>query len=263
MCYLIVISRRQQVAQVKRVPVYVITGVAFLPLSSQSEAEKAVVQAKGTIQREFISQKDPIWNESDTSDDNERVEDDTTWENNDHGPSLPEPSNVSTSSISFAGLGRNASVAQDVIGRRGQYGGFAERWFSNKGWSTERRRGQGLSANNEGNAGSSIIPAVGTRELPDVNGDKGTSSESNFVPVENIPKSEMGTTLNNADPLVSNVANALLPKLLKTSEVLLSSRSFFFSYSRDITRRLGASDDVKSDVPLHKSVDPKVRFQSP
>lgn len=257
--YLIVISQRQQVAQIKGVPVYVITGVAFLPLSSLSEAEKAVAQAKETIQREFNTQKGQLWYESDTSDDsNEQTEDDPTWGTDDHVLPSPEPSTFPTSRISSAGLGTNSSVAQDVISRRGQYGRFADRWFSKKGWSTERRRDLGMSANDEGNARPSVMLALDTRELSHVNGAQRTSVENKIVPVESSTDPGEGTPQMNEDYSAVNqdVANTLLPKLLQRSELLLSSRSFFFSYSCDITRRLGSSDGMKSDRPLHKSVDP-------
>jgi len=52
----------------------------------------------------------------------------------------------------------------------------------------------------------------------------------------------------------TDVANALLPKLLRTTRMLLISRSFFFSYHLDITRRLGQGI-TSSELPLHKLVD--------
>lgn len=259
-CYLIVISQRQQVAQLKGAPVYVITGVTFLPLSSRLEAEKAVDQAKETIQREFNTQKYQQSYETDTSDDdNKRSEDDATWETSDHVLPAPEPSILPASRPSSAGPERNSSVVQDVIGRRGQYGRFAERWFSKKGWSTERRRDLGMSANDAGDARLS----VGTSELSHVNRAMETSSENKIVPVESSTKSDGRIPqINKANTLVTqDVASTLLPKLLRTSKLLLSSRSFFFSYSCDITRRIGGSDGMKSDIPLHKSVDPSVRSQ--
>lgn len=225
-------------------------------MSSQSEAEKAVAQTKETIQREFNTQKDQSSYESATSDDNnEHSEDDSTWENSD------QPSNVLTSRPSCAGLERNTSVAQDVIGRRGQYGRFAERWFSKKGWDIERRKDLGMSVNDDGNASSSVMLAVDTRELSHVNRGKQTSSENDIFHVESSTEPGGATALmNKANTLVTrDVAVTLLPKLLQTSKLLLSSRSFFFSYNCDITRRLGGSDGVKSDIPLHKAVDPLVR----
>lgn len=53
----------------------------------------------------------------------------------------------------------------------------------------------------------------------------------------------------------------LLPKFLKTTRILLASKSFFFSYEYDITRRLGCqgSQTAKgSELPLHRAVDPLV-----
>lgn len=233
-------------------------------MSSQLEAEKAVAQAKEAIERDYNTQKYQSWDESDTSDDNnEQSEDDTASENGEHALPLPEPSTLPTSGIPSASLERNTSVAQDVIGRRGQYGRFAQRWFSKKGWSSERRRDLGMSANGEGSARSPVMLAVDTSELSHVNRAKKTSSENKIAPFESNTESEVGASLmNEANTMVTrDVANTLLPKLLQTSKLLLSSRSFFFSYSYDITRRLGGSEGVKSDIPLHKSVDPLVRSQ--
>lgn len=153
-------------------------------------------------------------------------------------------------------------MTQDVIGRRGQYGRFAERWFSKKGWSTERRRNLGMSTD-EGSAGSSIMRTADTRDQSRVDRAKESSSENDIALVESGIESRGWTSpINKANKIVpQDVAYALLPKLLQTSKLLLSSRSFFFSYTCDITRRLGVSDGVKADIPLHRSVDPLVRSQ--
>lgn len=58
----------------------------------------------------------------------------------------------------------------------------------------------------------------------------------------------------------ANTANALVPKLLRTTRMLLSSRSFFYSYDLDITRRLGGEIIKNPEIPLSKSVDPLVSF---
>lgn len=66
---------------------------------------------------------------------------------------------------------------------------------------------------------------------------------------------------NESPPLenqTANVVNTLLPKFLRTTRMLLDSRSFFFSYDLDITRRLGNQNTKSSELPLHKSVDPLV-----
>lgn len=56
----------------------------------------------------------------------------------------------------------------------------------------------------------------------------------------------------------SETNTSMLPKLLRTTRTLLGSRSFFFSYELDITRRLGTDEKNSSEIPLHKSVDPLV-----
>ena len=60
----------------------------------------------------------------------------------------------------------------------------------------------------------------------------------------------------------ANTANALVPKLLRTTRMLLSSRSFFYSYDLDITRRLGGEIMKNPEIPLSKSVDPLVSILS-
>lgn len=122
-----------------------ITDVALIPLSSQIEAKKAIENAKDSLKK---GSGDPaiIVEDSDTSDD-EEVHAELTAE---------EDEQISSSSLGhkggFAatrpdGSERSTSnVAHDVLARKGQYGRFAERWFSKKGWSTEKRRAQGSKA---------------------------------------------------------------------------------------------------------------------
>ena len=70
-------------------------------------------------------------------------------------------------------------------------------------------------------------------------------------------KSRKTSQLGNRE---ANTANALVPKLLRTTRMLLSSRSFFYSYDLDITRRLGGEIVRNPEIPLSKSVDPLVSF---
>lgn len=53
---------------------------------------------------------------------------------------------------------------------------------------------------------------------------------------------------------------SLLPKLLKTTQLLLSSKTFYYSYDYDITRSLPTQRQSTSDIPLFKDVDPQVSF---
>ncbi len=133
----------------------------------------------------------------------------------------------------------SSNVAEDVIGRKGQYGRFAEKWFSRKGWSTEKRRAQGMSTDDPENPPSATFPREGPQSPR-------SRSEDTEGPEQRAESSKFNM----------NLANTLLPKLLRTTRMLLGSRSFFFSYDFDITRRLDTQEKKSSDLPLHKSVDP-------
>ncbi|KAL8906297.1 MAG: hypothetical protein Q9207_002123 [Kuettlingeria erythrocarpa] len=141
----------------------------------------------------------------------------------------------------------NESVAQDVISRRGQYGRFAEKWFSRNGWTTERRKAQGMSVDKVAKQKDSQI-----------------EEQSNSGEVENSYQEPPTYTQPNqasmAAPeefaLKEDVSSTLLPKLLRTTKLLFASRSFFFSYDYDITRRVGHQKNQSADLPLHRVVEP-------
>ena len=151
---------------------------------------------------------------------------------------------------------RSASnVVEDVISKKGQYGRFAERWFSRKGWSTDKRRAQGMSTADEDKP-----PPVGAAEdaLPKDSGEVALDKkpgETDIPSQTSYPKSRQTSQPGSRE---ANAVNALVPKLLRTTRMLLSSRSFFFSYDLDVTRRLGGEIVKNPEIPLSKSVDPLV-----
>lgn len=219
-----------------------ITGVALIPLSSQSEAQKTIEQVRQILKKSSSSGKE----EKDITD-SETSEDEGE-------PLAPqtdgldeEARSISTASESkdrepdrrpSAQLGES-SVAEDIFNKKGAYGRFAERWFSKKGWSVDKRRNLGMSTNDDP-----------TRELSHPNASKEVQDKSgNPQGVEDRAERE---------PMKSNVAYTLLPKLLRTTRLLLCSESFYFSYDYDITRRVGSNPARSKDLPLHKIVDPLV-----
>ena len=115
-------------------------------------------------------------------------------------------------------------MAQDVIGRKGSYGRFAQRWFSKSGWAMDQKRTMGLSAEDGGKGKG--VPAV------------------KF----SIPEDADG----------SAAAISLLPKLLRTSQILFgSSKTFYFAYDHDITRSMANPKVPETPlVPLHEHVEP-------
>ena len=257
--YLVTILSREQVALIRGYPVYVITDVALIPLSSQSEAKKAIIQAQASLKKS--GQHGAPSPDGDTSDDDETHVEASQREHEDQASpvSSGSPTKEDSSAARPSDSGNTSRVAEDVIGKKGQYGRFAERWFSKKGWTTEKRRAQGMSVDGVEKPG--ISSGQGTLNDPPsrpaapattLDGAK-SSEQTSDTEVPN-----MAGQSDTSDISAANVTNTLLPKLLRTTRMLLGSRSFFFSYELDITRRLGTNDQKGSEIPLHKSVDPLV-----
>ncbi|MCJ1247170.1 hypothetical protein MMC30_004382 [Trapelia coarctata] len=246
--YLISISSRKQVAQIRGHPIFVVTGVALIPLSSQADAKKVIEQSKSNLKKRANATSTGVLSDSDTSDEeDEHSEHGYTSgaEHDDPTVSLTPEQKDSQAADSEGSGQKSSSIVQDVIGRKGQYGRFAERWFSKKGWSVERRRTLGLSANDVGEAGAT------DPQIPD-----GAGKVEDQSSPANTEKQEQVDLAKTAQPGSSTVADSLIPKLLKTAKLLFSSNSFYFSYEYDITRRLGTNDAKGNAMPLHKSLDP-------
>ena len=223
--YLVSITRRQQVAQIRGLPIYVVTEVALTPCSSQQDASEAVARTALALSTRS----------SDESGDESSEEDEILpgGGGDDVGDVGIEPgADVEWSTSATPNTTARSSVAEDVISRRGSYGRFAQRWFSKSGWTLDQKRNMGLS----------------TEQVePGSAGDKKGQAKG-------VPKTF---------PLPSTAANdeaalSLLPKLLRTTQIFFgSSRTFYFSYDYDITRSLSNPKvPATSLVPLHAHVDP-------
>lgn len=235
--YLISITNKSQVAQIRGKPIYVVTGVAIIPLASFADAQTAIEQTKQSQLKASNAPSGTAGDVESSDEEDEHAGYFSAGENEDD-VTVQAPKGEKESPVPKD----DSSVAQDVIGRKGQYGRFAESWFSKKGWTVEKKRLQGMS----GDAGSS--------------GDRTRSPADNTSPIK---ADDSPTEQSNAETVVkeqSTVAIALLPKLLRTTRMLLGSKSFFFSYDLDITRRLGTQTSKSIELPLSKLVDPLVRY---
>ncbi|KAM7223276.1 SacI homology domain containing protein [Rhypophila decipiens] len=227
--YLVSITRRQQVAQIRGLPIYVVTEVAITPCSSYEDASEAVTKTAIALRTRSSEQSGdessdedeilPVGSGDEVGDDSADPEGEPEWSSNAATNTSPR-----------------SSIAEDVISRKGSYGRFAQRWFSKSGWTMDQKRNMGLST-------EQLDQGAGN----DQSGDKKGA-------VRGVPKTF---------PLPSTAANdgaalSLLPKLLRTTQIFFgSSRTFYFSYDYDITRSL-ANPKVPptSLVPLHAHVDP-------
>jgi len=224
-----------------------VTGVALIPLSSQADAKKVIEQNRSNLKKSGNAASAGALSDSETSEEEDEHGYASGAEHDDPTvPPTPEPKSLQVADLEASGQ-KSSSIVQDVIGRKGQYGRFAEKWFSKKGWSVERRRTLGLSADDDKEVGAT---------------DPQTSNEAAKLEGQSSPvdkdKHEHVDLVKKPRPGSSTVTDSLIPKLLKTTKLLLSSSSFYFSYEYDITRRLGTNDAKGNAIPLHMSVDPLV-----
>ncbi|KAL2160604.1 hypothetical protein VTH06DRAFT_1292 [Thermothelomyces fergusii] len=246
--YLISITRREQVASIRGLPVYVVTEVALTPCTSQHEAAEAIARTAASLRdRKEASLEDGDDGGADASTaaasaDEEGVllgsgsdergggGGEVGGGRDDDGEVMSDPEAASAGAATdpaAAGFGagaggRRSSVVQDVIGKRGSYGRFAQKWFSRSGWAMDQKRMMGLSADD--------------RPAPRGKGDDGSTKGAG----------------------AAAAAISLLPKLLRTTQILFgSSKTFYFSYDYDITRSMTNPKVPETPlVPLHEHVEP-------
>lgn len=253
--YLVSITRRQQVASIRGLPVYVITEVALTPCSSYNDASESVAKTATQLQNKIGGETAG----SDGDDTDTDIDIDAQSIKSDEVPTddeeLPSTSSDPKSISAARKTGGGASVVQDVMSRRGSYGRFAQRWFSKGGWQQESKRNMGLSQSEES---VNVVDKANT-----------TSSATTGAEAKSDPKAPAALREDKSAPDAAGVPvkdakdegmapPALLPKLLRTTQILFgSSQSYFFSYDYDITRSLARQQiGVSADEPLHHKVDP-------
>jgi hypothetical protein len=245
--FLIAITQREQVAQIFGKPVYVVTDVALVPLSSQSDANKAIsasIASKSRSPNEATTDSD-----SDLSDQDDHDDAQSEPEPHDAEPETPlddgRPEQQRSSS--------STSIARDVIANRGQYGRFASQWFSRQGWGVSR------NVNNS----SATSKKDGNGALDDKEAQSATGSERE-VPVAAAINADQpreaaqnDETRGKEQALSDNSIADALPKILRSTKMILTSRSYFFSYEFDLTRRLALLNGTPK-APSRESLDPLV-----
>lgn len=234
-----------------------ITDVALIPLSSQADAEKAIVEARNTLQRRTKTSGDDDDDSTDT--DTLADYDGRSLNETDSLPSSPPPE-VEKSVKAGSSHKRRTSVAEDVIGKKGLYGRFADRWFSKSGWSDGGRRMQGMSS--EEDLTRKQQPKSPESAIVDANSDE--DAETSLEPVASNAEGDDATSLSPTEipeapnAPAGNTAISLLPKILRTTKLYFGSRSFFFSYDCDISRSFSKQSEISPSLPLFQSFDPLV-----
>ncbi|KAJ5161890.1 hypothetical protein N7492_007282 [Penicillium capsulatum] len=229
--FLVSITQRQQVAQIQNRPIYAVTNVAIIPISSQADAAHAITQA-----REESAQEDPDLDSDsgeDTSPDN--VTDGTEAEIG-SAPTSPTRETLHTRGASVS------SIAEDVIGKRVRFGRFAANWLSRKNLGLPR---PGALEEDVAESPFDDSPRLS------VDGAEVTDEAAEFTTPRVTDHSQ-----EDEDRPRSDQAADLLPKLLRYTKLLFASHNFFFAYDYDLTRSFDAQEAWKGQLPLHKVVDP-------
>jgi hypothetical protein len=230
--FLVSITQRQQVAQIQGRPIYAVTNVAIIPISSQADASRAITQARKESSQEEVT----IESSSD--------EDDLPDNETDRAEAEAEIGSVPASptrDISHARGTSVGSIAEDVIAKKVRFGRFAANWLSRKKLGLPGPGGleQDVSEPPFDEA-SSLSGNVNETKL---------EALDEALPEEAAAQSEFNRSKTGQ-------AAELLPKLLRYTKLLFASHNFFFAYDYDLTRSLHMQEARKDQLPLHKVVDP-------
>ncbi|CAG7973780.1 unnamed protein product [Penicillium salamii] len=224
------------VANIQGRPVYAVTKVAIIPVSSQEDAGRAISQArKDTSQNEV--------NVEPSSD-----EDDVPDNETDRAEAEAEIASVPASPVRDTKHVRGISVgsiAEDVIGKRVRFGRFAANWLSRKNLGLPQPGALGQD-----------MPESPIEEAPSPSDD---DADGKGEATKEGPTTDAGTQ-SEEQPKSAQAAD-LLPKLLRYTKLLFASHNFFFAYDYDLTRSLNTQEARKDQLPLHKVVDPSVCFK--
>ncbi|OAP65016.1 hypothetical protein AYL99_00988 [Fonsecaea erecta] len=232
--FLIAITQREQVAQIFGKPIYVITDVAILPLSSQKAASLAIT----TILESQASASSTTDTETDVTD----TEDSNTSLQDQEEPETPIEHTAPQQKMS-----NPTSIARDVIANRGQYGRFASQWFSKQGWG-----GGKDSGTTSGPSAKSDTSKTATSSRPEA----AVAVAANQPDTSSDVEAQEQSHSKDAEQLLSDTSiTEATPKVLRRTKMILTSGSYFFSYDFDLTRRLAIMEG-SATAPARETLDP-------
>lgn len=228
--HLIVITQREQVAQIRGKAVYAVRDVALISLISQAEASKTIENLATSARQQQPEHHDTDTELSDIDEDAESL----SKGGND------EPPEAAAVEPPKGMLSKSTTFTKNVINDKGRYGRFAERWFSKNGSNATIRQRQGMSSEQDFPSSSD-------------NQDVHRTSEDE----DNVETSHATEEITAAKK--STAIESLSGRIQRTARLFFSTSGFYFSYDFDLSTRLDQNDMKPSETPLWKRFDPLVR----
>jgi len=179
-------------------------------------------------------------------------------------PSAPSSPPNERSDAPLNPLARKTSIAEDVIHKKGLYGRFAQKWFSRGGWTTDSRRTQGMSSEEDLNRMRELQQNPTAAVEQDKEHEKHVANLESFGEhkrdeiVEEPPQEIVETAKVQAE----ETRITMLPKVLTVTKMFFSSKSFYFAYDYDLSRSLLNQPNASSTSPLHRTFDPLVSYST-
>ncbi|KAF1809852.1 hypothetical protein P152DRAFT_460954, partial [Eremomyces bilateralis CBS 781.70] len=199
--------------------IFTLTDVAIIPLSSQRDAETAIAHIRAT-QQQTAAGEDAEDSASETE-------------------SILSEDSIPTPEREAKGSSTTSEVVEDVFGRKGMYGRFAQRWFSRRNWRGEPEVAAERRDEME-------LEELRKREARGEAGEEGLETPLDSTAVEDVNQDETPEPVKVDD----DMPEPLLPKVLRVAKLLFTSRSFYFSYDYDLSRTVTEQEKEADSVPL-------------
>ena len=243
--YLIVITQREEVAQIRGHAIYAVRDVVLIPLTSKAEAEKAIAAVGKGQKNDHTSAAEEQAEESEVEDE-DAVASETDGEQDAEVVSKQDGTN-------------NTAAEKDTSQSQSRYSRFAKLWFGKRT-----------------NVGPQQSQASGNKEDPAAQSGEETSSEPHGsstvdeAETETAPEPDLN---NNTEPQATEPATApkknksaiksLMPRIIKTARLYFGTSGFYFSYDHDISATLTQKSTQVPAPPLWQRFDALVSLLSP
>jgi hypothetical protein len=250
--YLISITKREQVAQIRGHPIYAIRDVALIPLSSKSAAEQAIAASQRLSAAESANVLAGAAGEhTDESDVGEDAETASLGGEEDNVRKGPE-SEGSALEVPKSALKQSATFVKNAVQEGVKPKTFAERWFSRGTKTSKVTNDQSIGSEDDGGKEALTVEQQkqAAQDLPDQ--DEDASQLERDVQQEVV---QGGSSINKR-----RAVETLNPRILRSARLYFGSSGFYFSYEHNLSKSLGRHDEDSSKSALWRRFDSLVYF---